>query len=152
MKNFWLYVKSIFIPLAIGGIVGIIISKFMDYNILVKPPLAPPSILFPIIWTILYILMGISYGILKIDYKVNMDVKFIYYIQLGVNALWSIFFFVFKLRLFSFIWILLLALLVLIMIIKFYQRNKVSGLLQVPYLLWVLFASYLNLGFYLLNR
>lgn len=152
MKNFWLYFKSIFIPLVVGGIVGLIISKFMDYNVLNKPPLAPPSILFPIMWTILYILMGISYGILKSNHKVNVDIKFIYYLQLGVNALWSIFFFVFKLRLFSFIWILLLALLIIIMIIKFYQKNKVSGLLQIPYLLWVLFASYLNLGFYLLNR
>lgn len=152
MKNFWLYFKSIFIPLVVGGIVGLIISKFMDYNVLNKPPLAPPSILFPIMWTILYILMGISYGILKSNHKINVDIKFIYYLQLGVNALWSIFFFVFKLRLFSFIWILLLALLIIIMIIKFYQKNKVSGLLQIPYLLWVLFASYLNLGFYLLNR
>ncbi len=152
MKNFWLYVKSIFIPLAIGGIVGLIIYNFIDYNSLSKPALAPPSILFPIMWTILYILMGISYGILKSTYKVDMDIKFIYYLQLGVNALWSIFFFVFKLRLFSFIWILLLALLVFIMIIKFYQRNKISGILQIFYLLWVLFASYLNLGFYLLNK
>lgn len=152
MKNFGLYLKSILLPVIVGGVVGLIISNFMDYNTLVKPPLAPPSILFPIMWTILYVLMGISYGILKSNYKVDMDVKFIYYLQLGVNALWSIFFFVCKLRLFSFIWILLLALLVFIMIIKFYQKNKVSGLLQIPYLLWVLFASYLNLGFYLLNR
>lgn len=152
MKNFWLYAKSIFVSLLIGGIVGIIISKFMDYSTLVKPPLAPPSILFPIVWTILYILMGISYGILKSNYKTDMDIKFIYYLQLGVNALWSIFFFVFKLRLFSFIWILLLVLLLIIMIIKFYQKNKLAGLLQIPYLLWVLFASYLNLGFYLLNK
>ena len=152
MKNFWLYAKSIFVPLLIGGIVGIIISKFMDYSTLVKPPLAPPSILFPIVWTILYILMGISYGILKSNYKTDMDIKFIYYLQLEVNALWSIFFFVFKLRLFSFIWILLLVLLLIIMIIKFYQKNKLAGLLQIPYLLWVLFASYLNLGFYLLNK
>lgn len=152
MKKFWLYAKSIFIPLAIGGIVGLIISNFMDYNALNKPPLSPPSILFPIMWTILYILMGFSYGILKSNYKIDMDIKFIYYLQLGVNALWSIFFFVLKLRLFSFIWILLLALLVFIMIIKFYQKNKISGLLQIPYLLWVLFASYLNFGFYLLNK
>ena len=124
----------------------------MDYNTLEKPPLAPPSILFPTMWTILYILMGFSYGLLKDNRKTDMDAKFIYYLQLAVNALWSIFFFVFKLRLFSFIWILLLALLVFIMIVKFYQRHKLAGILQIPYLLWILFASYLNFGFYILNK
>ena len=152
LKNFSIYFKSILLPVVVGGIVGIIISKFIDYNNLIKPPLAPPSILFPIIWSILYIIMGISYGILKSNSKIDMDVQFIYYLQLFINSLWSIFFFVFKTRLFSFFWILLLALLVLIMIIKFYEKNKLSGLLQIPYFLWVIFASYLNLGVYLLNR
>lgn len=152
MKKLGLYFKSIIIPVVVGAVVGIIISKFMDYNTLEKPPLAPPRILFPIMWTILYILMGFSYGLLKDNGKTDMDAKFIYYLQLVVNALWSIFFFVFKLRLFSFIWILLLALLVFIMIVKFYQRHKLSGILQIPYLLWVLFASYLNFGFYILNK
>ncbi len=75
----------------------------------------------------------------------------IYYIQLGVNALWSIIFFVFKWRLFSFIWIVLLVVLVILMIIRFYKIDKVAAYLQIPYLLWILFASYLNLGIYLLN-
>lgn len=152
MKNFGLYLKSILFPVIVGGIVGLIISNFMDYNTLVKPPLAPPSILFPIMWTILYILMGISYGIIKQKSILDMDVQFIYYLQLFVNALWSIFFFVFKIRLFSFFWIILLALLIFIMIVKFYQKNKLSGLLQIPYFVWVLFASYLNLAFYILNK
>ena len=60
------FIKSILIPVVIGGIVGFLISNFIDYNIINKPPLSPPSIVFPIIWTILYILMGTSYGILKI--------------------------------------------------------------------------------------
>lgn len=152
MKNFGLYLKSILFPVIVGGVVGLIISNFMDYNTLVKPPLAPPSILFPIMWTILYILMGISYGIIKQKSILDMDVQFIYYLQLFVNALWSIFFFVFKIRLFSFFWIILLALLIFIMIVKFYQKNKLSGLLQIPYFIWVLFASYLNLAFYILNK
>lgn len=152
MKKFWLYLKSILFPVIVGGIVGLIISNFMDYNLLEKPPLAPPSILFPIMWTILYILMGISYGIIKEKSKLTLDIKFIYYLQLFVNALWSIFFFVFKIRLFSFFWIILLALLIFIMIVKFYQKNKLSGLLQIPYFIWVLFASYLNLAFYILNK
>lgn len=152
MKNFGLYLKSILFPIIVGGVVGLIISNFMDYSALVKPHLAPPSILFPIMWTILYILMGISYGIIKQKSILDMDVQFIYYLQLFVNALWSIFFFVFKIRLFSFFWIILLALLIFIMIVKFYQKNKLSGLLQIPYFVWVLFASYLNLAFYILNK
>lgn len=152
MKNFGLYLKSILFPIIVGGVVGIIISNFMDYSALVKPPLAPPSILFPIMWTILYILMGISYGIIKQKSILDMDVQFIYYLQLFVNALWSIFFFVFKWRLFSFVWILLLIVLVYLMIKNFYAKNKLSGLLQLPYLLWIIFASFLNLTVYLLNR
>ena len=146
------YIKSILIPVIVGGVVGLIISKSMDYNSLQKPFLAPPSILFPIVWTILYILMGVSYGILKNNKQIDGEVNFIYYLQLAVNALWPIFFFVFKWRLFSALWIIFLCVLVLIMIIKFYNRNKVAGLLQIPYLIWSLFATYLNISIYLLNR
>ena len=152
MNKVWIYIKSILIPVIVGGVVGLLISQFMDYEMLKKPPFAPPGFIFPIVWTILYILMGVSYGILKTNNKVDNEINLIYYLQLGVNALWSIFFFIFKWRLFSFLWIILLAILVFIMIIKFYNKNKVAGLLQIPYLLWVLFASYLNLGFYILNR
>ncbi len=151
MSKAKIYFKSIIIPVIVGGIVGLIISKFIDYNSIQKPPLSPPAILFPIIWTILYILMGVSYGILKSKNLVDEDINRIYYMQLAINALWPIFFFGFKWRLFSFVWIILLALAVLLMIIKFYQKNKLAGLLQIPYLLWTIFATYLNLGVYILN-
>lgn len=151
MNKFITYSKSIIVPLLIGGLVGLIISNYIDYNALVKPTFAPPSIIFPIVWTVLYILMGVSFGILKSKSLLDDKTKNIYYIQLFVNALWSIFFFVFKWRLFSFIWILLLILLVLLMIKEFYNKNKVSGLLQIPYLLWIIFASILNLSIFLLN-
>jgi len=138
---------NILVPLLIGGIVGFIIMPFMDYNSLRQPPLAPPGILFPIVWTILYILMGISaYLISKKD-----SIPLIYYVGLGVNALWSIIFFVFKWRLLAFLWIILLIILVIKMIISFYKIDKWSAYLQIPYLLWILFACYLNLGIYLLN-
>lgn len=152
MNNIGTYVKSILIPLVLGGIVGFIISGSMDYNTLIKPLLAPPSIVFPIVWTTLYILMGVSYGILKSNNLTDGSIDLIYYLQLGVNLLWPIAFFVLKWRLFAFFWIVFLAVLVAIMIYKFYNKNKLAGLLQIPYLIWVLFASYLNLGFYLLNR
>lgn len=152
MNKIKIYIKSILIPVIIGGIVGFIISSYIDYNSLQKPFLAPPSIVFPIVWTILYILMGISYGILESNKLTNKKIDLLYYTQLGVNSLWSIFFFLLKWRLFSFIWIILLAILIIFMILKFYDKNKVAGLLQIPYLLWVIFASYLNIAIYILNK
>ena len=152
MSKFKTYAKSIIIPLIVGGIVGLIISKSIDYNSLQKPFLAPPSIAFPIVWSILYILMGISYGILADKSLIDSKINLIYYLQLFVNALWSIFFFVLKWRFFAFLWILLLLVLVIIMIIKFYNKNKIAGLLQIPYLLWTAFATYLNFSIYILNK
>lgn len=151
MSKFKIYLKTIIVPVLVGGIVGIIISGSIDYNTLQKPPLAPPSILFPIVWTILYVFMGISYGILKEKGIINSKIKTIYYLQLFVNAMWSILFFTLKWRLVAFIWIIILDILVIIMIKFFYNKNKISGLLQIPYLLWILFASYLNLAVFLLN-
>ena len=124
----------------------------MEYSSLIQPPLAPPAILFPIVWSILYVLMGVSYGILESNSLVDSSINSIYYAQLFVNALWPFFFFVFEWRFFAFLWILLLLALVIVMIIRFYEKNKVAGLLQIPYLAWVTFASYLNLAIYLLNR
>lgn len=152
MSKTKIYIKSILIPVIVGGIVGLLISKSIDYNSLIKPFLAPPSIVFPIVWTILYILMGISYGILQSKYLIDDKINVIYYWQLGVNAIWPILFFLFKWRLFAFIWIIILAISVLVMIIEFFKKNKLAGLLQVPYLLWTLFATYLNLGIYILNK
>lgn len=152
MEKIKLYAKTILVPVIVGGIVGFIISKSIDYNNLQKPFLAPPSIAFPIVWTILYILMGISYGILKSKKLTSKEIDVIYYLQLGFNAIWSIFFFSLKWRLFAFLWIIILAILIIIMIKKFYGKDKLAGLLQIPYLIWVLFASYLNISIYVLNR
>lgn len=152
MNKIIIYIKAILLPVLVGALVGIITSGSMDYNMLQKPPLAPPGAVFPIVWTILYILMGISYGILKVNNQTDEEIDWIYYIQLAINALWSIIFFNFKWRLFAFVWIILLAVAVISMIRKFLKKNKISGLLQIPYILWVIFAAYLNLGFYILNR
>lgn len=152
MSKLKIYLKSILLPVIIGIIVGLITSSFNDYDTLQKPFGSPPAIAFPIVWTILYILMGISYAMLKSKKLADSEADTIYYSQLFVNALWSIIFFVFKWRFFAFIWILLLAFLVYRMITIFYKKDKTAGLLQVPYLVWVIFATYLNLSFYLLNR
>ena len=134
-----------------GGIIGFLIAPYMDFNELQKPFLAPPNILFPIAWTILYLLMGLAYGILKDEEQLQISEKSIYILQLIVNLLWPIFFFIAKWRLFSFIWLLLLIFLVMVMIKRFYRKNKVSGLLLIPYILWLFFAGYLNFGIYYLN-
>ena len=151
-NRIWIYAKSILIPVAVGSIVWRIMSSFIDYEVLKSPFLAPPSIAFPIVWTILYILMWVSFGILEDKKLMNKNLSILYYVQLWVNALWSIFFFVFKWRLFSFIWIILLDILVIWMVIRMYKKDKTAGLLQITYILWILFATYLTLAFYLLNN
>lgn len=143
------------IPLIVGGLSTLISMGSMDiFNQLQKPPLAPPGWLFPVVWTILYILMGIaSYLVVTADApaeKIAGALK-TYAIQLLVNFLWPIFFFNLKLYLFSFIWLILLWALILSTIIRFSGISKTTALLMVPYLLWVTFAGYLNFAIYLLN-
>ena len=152
MKNKWILAKNVILPIILGGLVGLIISQFMDYNTLQKPPLSPPGFIFGIVWSILYLLMGIAYGILVYKGKSDVAVSKIYWTQLIVNLIWPILFFVFKLRLFSSVWIILLLILVIDMIIKFYKKEKIIGYSQIPYLLWIMFATYLNIGVYILNK
>ena len=152
MKNKWLLAKNITLPITLGGLVGLIISQFMDYNTLQKPPLSPPGFIFGIVWSILYLLMGIAYGMLVYKGKSDAEVSKIYWTQLIVNLIWPILFFVFKLRLFSSIWIIILLILVISMVIKFYKKDKIIGYSQIPYLLWIMFATYLNIGVYILNK
>ena len=139
------------IPLIGGAIVGLITSGYMDYRDMVKPLFSPPSIIFPIVWTILYILMGISYFISTKDNENNKELDQIYLLQLLVNFMWPIIFFVLKMYFTAFLWIILLLILVIVMIKELLKVNKVSGYLQIPYLIWLLFATYLNLGITLLN-
>lgn len=152
MKNKWLLAKNITLPITLGGLVGLIISQFMDYNTLQKPPLSPPGFIFGIVWSILYLLMGIAYGMLVYKEKSDEEVSKIYWTQLIINLIWPILFFVFKLRLFSSIWIIILLILVINMVIKFYKKDKIIGYSQIPYLLWIMFATYLNIGVYILNE
>ncbi len=145
------FTKSIAIPVLVGIIVSFLIADKIDYNSLIKPFGAPPSLAFPIVWTILYILMGISYGILETNKENTSEIKLIYYLQLGVNAFWSIFFFLFKWRFFSIIWIIFLDILVYIMIKLMKKENLVAGLIQIPYLIWTLYATYLTIAIFILN-
>lgn len=143
------------IPLAAGGLSARLTRGSMDtFAALNKPPLSPPGWLFPVVWTILFVLMGLaSYLVLKSgkpQQKVNRALR-LYGIQLGVNFFWSVFFFNLSLYLFSFIWLILLWILILVTTIRFRRLSQPAGMLMLPYLLWVAFAGYLNLGIYLLN-
>ena len=152
MKNIIRNLFYLFLPLIIGGIVSLIISGNIDYNSLKQPPLSPPSWLFPIAWSILYLLMGISYYLFQSNVWKNKTIEaLVYYAQLFVNALWSIFFFNFKWRLFSIFWIIILLILVVINIVLFNKKYKTSAYLLIPYLIWLVYATYLNIGVYLLN-
>lgn len=141
----------IFFPLIIGFLISTLISNNIDYQSLKQPPFAPPSILFPIVWTILYALMGISYYLYKKNTYIDKIEILIYYLQLFVNALWSIIFFILKLRFFSIIWILILVILIYTLITLFLEKYKPSAYLLIPYLIWCIFATYLTIGIYLLN-
>lgn len=144
---------SILIPVILGGIVGFLTGAGDNYKTIVQPSFSPPSILFPIVWTILYTLMGISsYIISESNSYFKDEALLIYYIQLLVNLLWSFIFFSLNWYLVAFLWIILLIYLVILMIRKFYSISKVSAYIQIPYLLWLIFASILNLSIYILNR
>ncbi len=132
-KKLILYIA---IPLLLGGIVGFITSKeSMNYNGIVD------GWVFPIVWSILYILMGISSYIVRN----NKELMSIYKVNLVIHLLWPIIFFTLNFKVFGFFWILLLILVVGYMMYKFYNKNKISAYLLIPYLLWLIFASILNL-------
>ena len=147
--------KFIAIPLLVGGLAALLTRESMaTFNALDKPPLSPPGWLFPVVWTILYTLMGISaYLVAKGNAAPFTKAKAlaVYTYQLAVNFLWSIFFFNFEWYLFSFVWIILLWILVFVMIRQFYRISRLAAYLNIPYLLWITFAAYLNLGIWILN-
>lgn len=138
----------ILLPIILGSIIGLTTSKYIDYQYLNKPLLSPPKILFPIMWSIIYILLGISYYLYK---KKTDKTSYVYYVGLFVNLMWTILFFVFKLRFVSIIWILLLDILVYLILKEFKKVNKISFYLNIPYFIWCLFATYLTIGIYILN-
>lgn len=146
-------VVSLLISLGVGGIASILTSgSYSIYENLSKPPLSPPGFIFPVVWIILYILMGISAYLIYIsdsDEK-NLALKF-YAVSLIVNFFWPIFFFKFGLFWLAFFWLLLLIFIVAVTLILFKKINPTAAWLLVPYLIWILFAAYLNLFTAILN-
>ncbi len=154
--NVFQLLVSIAIPLIVGFLSARLSGNTMeDYQNLIQPAFAPPSWVFPVVWTILYILMGIaSYRIYSLgSYRPQVKSALIFYgLQLMANFLWSILFFGLQLRGIALLWLIFLWILILITTIKFYRLDKVAGLLMVPYLLWVAFAGVLNYYVWQLNK
>lgn len=150
-----LFILSIALPLLIGfGSSQFSLESPTVYKEFVKPAFAPPSYLFGITWTILYIMMGIaSYFVLIAEASKRQKFQAIkvYIFQLGINFFWTFFFFYLDWKLFSFFWIILLILALVRTMQLFFAVSKKAFLLLVPYLLWLLFAAYLNCGLYILN-
>ena len=146
---------SLAIPLAVGGLSAFITRGSQDiYEQIKSPPLAPPSWAFPVAWSILYLLMGISLYLVwnsNADFDVKRRGIIFFILQLALNFIWSPIFFISKNFLLAFAVLILIWIFTLLMIISFYRTSKLAGLLQVPYLIWLTFAGYLNLSIYLLN-
>lgn len=148
------YIKNIFyltFPLILGITSGLITKNSIDYSNLNKPPLSPPGIIFPIVWTILYILIGLSYYLFKKNTQANITEEITYYLQLFLNFTWTIIFFTLKLRFLAIIWIIALSISIYTLITLFQQKYKPSAYLLIPYLIWCIYATYLTVGTYLLN-
>lgn len=149
------FIICIAIPLLTGALASLLTRDSMEaFAQMNKPPLSPPGILFPIVWSFLYTLMGIaSYLIVSsaADTEEIQNALFVYALQLGVNFFWSLFFFRLEWYLFSFFWLLLLWTFILYTIVIFYRISKPAAYLLLPYLLWVTFAGYLNLAIAILN-
>ena len=147
---------NIAIPLAIGGIASLIVNNgFEKYSEVTKPALSPPPWIFPVVWTILYTLMGISSYLILTSEKDKKEIQkalTVYAYQLVVNFLWPTFFFNFGWYLFAFVWLVLLWVLVFLMVRQFHRVDKLAALLQIPSLIWLTFAAYLNFGVWVLNR
>lgn len=146
---------AVLIPLLVGYFSSVLSRSAMtEYGTMNKPPLSPPAMVFPIAWTILYIMMGLaSYFIImsEADSKAKMSIMIIYAISLAMNFCWSIVFFNWRMYLVAFIWLLVLWCLVIIIAVKSFNVSKIATVMFIPYILWLTFAAYLNFGAYYLN-
>lgn len=153
--NWKLLIICIAIPLAVGGLSALLTKDNMImFQYIRKPALSPPAWLFPVVWTILYTLMGIASYLVAVSDASADDKKsalVFYALQLVFNFFWPIVFFNLEAFLFAFIWLIALWVLIIITTLKFFRIDKRAGWLMLPYLLWVTFATYLNYGIYRLN-
>ena len=153
-RTFQLRPLIFFILITLGvGLFGGLLGGMVGYDVLTKPPLTPSASTFSAVWTVLYIMTGIAaYMVYNANDIDSGRVLRLYLLQLLFNALWPLLFFRFGWRLFSFFWMLILILLVSLVLAGFKDIRKSAYWLMIPYFLWLLFITYVNLGFYLLNR
>ena len=147
IRNKSALIISILIPLTVGTMSALFSGNMSSYSILNKPAFSPPGFIFPVVWTILYILMGASSYIVYFSNSSNKSKALLLY----CNFCWSIIFFGLDLFLFAFIWLIALIFIIIIMIRQFLIVNPLSAYLQIPYLIWCIFAAYLNFSIFLLN-
>lgn len=151
LKTFLYSLLFTFLLAIAGGVVTYL--GMPGFKEALQPPLSPPAFLFPIVWTLLFALMAFSAAVIYDSGHPDMPkALFVYTVQLTMNFWWCVLFFGFRLYLTSFIWIILLWAAVLVMIVLFSRINKLAGLLQLFYLVWLTFAAYLNFGVWFLNR
>ena len=154
MKKYFSFLLSIGIALGIGGLSAFLTKDSMPlYAEIKQPPLSPPAWVFPIAWSILYILMGIAAALYWRENGKQFDkVLFLYGLQLVFNFCWTLIFFNFRAFFFAFLWLIVLLLLIAGTAVLFSRKSRTAGRLLIPYLVWVTFAGYLNFGVYVLNR
>ncbi len=149
------YVVSIAIALGVGVLSALISQGQMDlYAQINTPPLAPPSWLFPVVWTVLFVLMGISSArVYLADAPIaeKESALTVYAVSLVLNFTWPILFFNFRAFSVAFVWIIALWLSILVTILRYRKMDAVAAYLQIPYFVWVTFATYLNLAIAILN-
>ncbi|MBQ7294742.1 MAG: tryptophan-rich sensory protein [Clostridia bacterium] len=149
------YAVSLLIALGVGGVSALLTNMGMEnYKMAEKPAFTPPDIVFPIVWTILFLLMGISSARIYLS-PVSVHRSrglLIYVLQLAANFIWSLLFFNLQAYGLAFFWLIFLSVLILLMIIVFSKTDKIAAYLQIPYLLWVSFAGVLNYMVWMLNR
>lgn len=142
------------IPLAVGGLASALSGGMGSYKIMNQPPLSPPGWIFPVVWTILYLLMGYASYLVYTSGKNPEDIRkalILYGAQLFFNFLWPIVFFGFGWYLTAFFVLVALWVLIYLTMRSFSAIDERAGDLLLPYILWVTFAGYLNLGVFLLN-
>ena len=143
------------VPLAVGGLSALLTNESMKkFSLLRQPPLSPPMWVFPVVWTLLFAMMGTASYLVYTAQSGRGEKRsalWVYGLQLLVNFGWPIFFFNLNWWLFAFFWLILLWAMILGVTVQFYRIRPVAGLLMIPYLAWVAFAGYLNFGIYLLN-
>lgn len=154
-KSIFRFLILILFPLGVGGLSALLTYPNMQlYQELAKPPLSPPAVVFPIAWTILYLMMGIASFLIMTNNGSLWEIlraNVCYFIQLAMNFFWSLIFFNCRFYAFALVWLLLMYVFIFLCTKYFFKIDRRAGWLMVPYNLWMIFAAYLNLAVVIIN-